>query len=1019
MRNLHIWRRTAALFATLLLTSGAAAVAQAERGNVHGTVTDTEGSPLPGVSVTLSGIGAPRVQTSNAQGEFRFLGLDPGVYRLEAQLQGFSPLAYEQVTVNVGHNTTLELEMSSAVAETITVTGESPLLDQRKVTTGATVSQIELEKVPTARDPWVILGTTSGVQLDRINVGGNESGQQSMVLGPGDNNGNNASFAVDGVEITDIGAVGSSSSYYDFDAFEEMQVATGGSDVTKRTGGASLNLVTKRGTNEFRGSGRYLTADSSWQSESGFDDSDLGPGQPPFENANQIDKNEEYGAEIGGPILRDQLWFWLSYGESQINNRAISSGVAFSDDTTLETANAKVNWQITPQNSFTAFYMDNDKIKLGRNAGPSRPPATTWNQGSLPSEGDLFPFDELPTAFKLEDSHVFSSNFFVTLLYAENDGGFFLTPQGSLQFEDTWRNPDQPRANLDDEFVWHNTFLHFESARPQSQYKADASYFFNAGDVSHELKFGANYREGTVNSFTRWPGGGLEYGYYTNYGPYPIVAFTRDGRVDYEVQYTNGYIQDTISAGDLTYNVGVRYDLQEGAFLPGQVEANPFQPELLPAVEFAGGDFGYDWSTLSPRLGVTYDLGGQGKTLLRASYARFAEQLGGQAVFGSPLSPYSTVYFYYDDRNGDGHSSNDELVDLDGDGQPDLVPGRQFNSTYNPFDPARAFTSDFADPNLEAPLTDELVLGAEHALLPEFVVGLNVRYRLNTDLLEGETLVFDGDAFSEENLLLPGRKHTRDDYVLKDVIDVQRPDGSTLQVPVYGFRDGVTSRGGQFIENSDAEQEYLGVSLTLNKRLANRWMLRGNFTWSQWEWNMPGGEDENPNRSFDGALNTGFDDGGPEDGSPVLTCVGTGSGAKGNVCAGPGWSYDLTGLYQVMPDRRWGFDVSAHVYGREGYPAPYNARQSAGLTGFPTTVNLAATSDLEEFRNDDLHLVDLGLQKEFRFDKVGLTLSADLFNLFNDGSVLQRQLRVGSTTGHVFEVVSPRIWRLGARISFD
>lgn len=1010
--NTNSWRRPTVILTALLLLGGAVAVAQGERGNVYGTVADEEGSPLPGVSVTLSGIGAPRVQVSNAQGEFRFPGLDPGVYRLEAELDGYSPLTYERVTVNIGRNTTLNLQMSSAVAETITVTGESPLIDQRKITTGATVSQIELEKIPTARDPWVILGTTPGVQLDRVNIGGNESGQQSSFTGPGDD-GTNASFSIDGVEITDIGAIGSSSAYYDFDAFEEMQITTGGSDAAKRTGGVGVNLVTKRGTNEFRGSGRYLTADGSWQSNTDLDERDLAPDQPSFKQGNRIVENEDYGAEIGGPILPDRLWFWVAYGENEIHNLTVDD---VSDKTTLESTNAKINWQVVPNNSLTAFYFDNEKIKIGRNAGPTRPQPTTWNQGALLSDGDVFPFDPRPTVLKIEDSHIFGPNFYGTIAYAENDGGFFLTPQGSLSFEDTWRNPDQPKAALDEDFVWHNTFLHYQSERPQQQGRADGSYFFDTGNLSHELRFGANYREGTVDSLTRWPGGGLDLNFYApNYGyPYNIVGLTRDGRTVYEVTYTNGYIQDTISAGNVTFNAGVRYDLQEAEFLPTVAEGNPIRPDLLPDAVFAGGDVGYDWTTLSPRLGVTYDLGGRGKTLLRASYARFAEQLGGQAIFGNPLYPYAAVYFYYDDRNGDDQAQPDELLDI-----------WDFTSAYNPFDPSAAFTSDLVDSGLDPPLSDELVFSVEHALLPEFVIGANLTYRLNSDLVGRQLLVFDGDAFSEENLNQAGRLHRRDDYVLKEIQTVTRPDGSTIEVPVYGLRDGVTTRNGGLIENIDSEQQYYGISLVAHKRLANRWMLRGHVTWADAEWDVPAHEVVNPNLSFNGLpFDEGTSNGSARDGGALINCVGTGSGAKGSVCMSPGWGYDLTGLYQIMPDRIWGFDVSAHLYGREGYAIPYNRGVPAGLTGYRGTgpsgrVNLAATREVDEFNNEDLHFLDLGLSKEFRLKKVGLTLSADLFNVLNEATVLQEQLVIGSTQGFVQEVASPRIWRLGARISFN
>src|SRR5262249_51741886 len=192
-----------------------------QTGNVYGKVSDQSGAALPGVTVTLDTGEAPQVQVTNAQGEFRFLSLAPATYRIKAELQGFSPVDYPHIVINVGRNTNIELTMNSAIEDVITVTSESPLLDEKAIRTGATVSQIELQKIPSSRDPWTVLQTTPGVLMDRVNVGGNNSGQQSLFVGPGSITGN-AVWSVDGVVITDMTATGASPGYYDFDAFEEM-----------------------------------------------------------------------------------------------------------------------------------------------------------------------------------------------------------------------------------------------------------------------------------------------------------------------------------------------------------------------------------------------------------------------------------------------------------------------------------------------------------------------------------------------------------------------------------------------------------------------------------------------------------------------------------------------------------------------------------------------------------------------------------------------------------------------------
>src|SRR5262249_16017119 len=153
-------------------------------GNIFGYVTDEQGGRLPGVTVTVSGIGAPKTQTTDARGEYRFLNLSPGNYQLAYELQGFWKDTKSEVQVAVAKNpeTTASMKLSSVEAA-VTVRGEAAILDPRKVTTGAVIRQVELKEIPTARDPWVVLQTVPGVLTDRLNIGGDQSGQQSAYVG--------------------------------------------------------------------------------------------------------------------------------------------------------------------------------------------------------------------------------------------------------------------------------------------------------------------------------------------------------------------------------------------------------------------------------------------------------------------------------------------------------------------------------------------------------------------------------------------------------------------------------------------------------------------------------------------------------------------------------------------------------------------------------------------------------------------------------------------------------------------
>src|SRR5215510_1907092 len=209
-RFLCIVSAVALLVCAMVLPSAVYAQFGQATGAIIGKVVDEQGGVLPGVSVIVKGPGAPVTVYTDARGEFRVTNIDPGNYTLTVSLQGFSTVNRENVVVQVGKNTELTVPMKlSAVAATVTVTGEAPILETKRVTTGAQVSQQELSSIPTARDPFVILQSSPGVQIDRVNVAGSESGQQSSFVAHGSSV-ISGTFAVDGVNFTDMSALGSS-----------------------------------------------------------------------------------------------------------------------------------------------------------------------------------------------------------------------------------------------------------------------------------------------------------------------------------------------------------------------------------------------------------------------------------------------------------------------------------------------------------------------------------------------------------------------------------------------------------------------------------------------------------------------------------------------------------------------------------------------------------------------------------------------------------------------------------------
>src|SRR5689334_1477075 len=309
-------RKTLVASALLLVLGVASAFAQQQTGEIFGKAADTSGAILPGATVTVAGpaLIQPRVAVTSETGTYRIPELPIGTYSVTFELAGFRTLAMQDIRVTIGFRAQVNAAMElSTVQETVTVTGASPIVDTKEVGTKASFDLETMQNIPSARDPWVMLERTPGIIMDRANVGGNQSGQQSGYISRGSSTGNNK-WSIDGVDITDMSATGASPIYYDFDMLQEMQVTTGGADASQQTGGVGINLVTRGGTDRFKGSGRYYVTDDSFQADNITDAlraQGAGSGAP-------IQNIKDYGFEVGGPIAKGKAWYWGSYGIQDI-----------------------------------------------------------------------------------------------------------------------------------------------------------------------------------------------------------------------------------------------------------------------------------------------------------------------------------------------------------------------------------------------------------------------------------------------------------------------------------------------------------------------------------------------------------------------------------------------------------------------------------------------------------------------------------------------------------------------------
>jgi len=260
--------------AAAMLAIAATLAAQTGSGTVQGRLIDEHDSPIAGGTVTLQGSTAPQRTSADAQGHFRFLQVPPGTYSVTAAAPGFAAVTREAVLVSVGRLTALEIPLRVLdLNEELTVSGETPLIDPGRVATGQTFAREQLTEIPTARDVWSLVQQVPGIQLDTVNVAGNASatlgGPSFSTRGSG-----NVAYAIEGATITDsfYGFAtdrqnGGTSIFFDYGTFEDVEVVTGGSSLDQQNSGATINVVTKRGTNTLKGSARFLYASANWQSD--------------------------------------------------------------------------------------------------------------------------------------------------------------------------------------------------------------------------------------------------------------------------------------------------------------------------------------------------------------------------------------------------------------------------------------------------------------------------------------------------------------------------------------------------------------------------------------------------------------------------------------------------------------------------------------------------------------------------------------------------------------------------------
>ena len=460
------------------------------------------------------------------------------------------------------------------VSEQVQVSGEAPVA--RAEAAGDLDQRHERRSCRTFRAraiPWVVLQTVPGVIVDRVNVGGSESGQQSNYIAKGATTGDNTWY-MDGIPITDMSALGSSPSYYDFDMFQEMQVTTGGTDARQATPGVQMNFVLKSGTNTPHGSARTYYENKDLQGDNLPDDlvESLGGASG---KGNRINKYADYGGELGGPLVRDRLWGWGSFGRTDVNIQTLA-GVP--DKTTLTDIARQGPGGVHPGAARQLHVLQRQQAEGRPRRRPVQPARDDLDPGRPVEDvqgGDRLRRVELAVPDRARRARQ-------RAVHADAEGRASTTARSSSTATACTTTATCSARN----------------DRPQIVFNGDGNWFRGR----HEVRFGASARDYNDEHVTRYAGDFLDIEIDPD-GTTIAIPIRPYHQVNRAI-YTSLYAGDTCRLDRLTLNGSLRFDRATSSVDAITVAAHPVVPDVLPGVSAPAIKNAVVWNTLSPRAGL-------------------------------------------------------------------------------------------------------------------------------------------------------------------------------------------------------------------------------------------------------------------------------------------------------------------------------------------------------------------------------------------------------------------------------
>jgi hypothetical protein len=923
-------------------------------GTIQGRVSDAQGAVLPGVTVTAtspSALGAQTTVTSET-GNYRFPAVPPGQYELTFELAGFNSLKRSGISISLGFTANVNVELALAtLQETVTVSGSSPVIDTTSTRVQQNFKMEQLQSIPNGRDMWALLAVTPAVQMSRIDVGGNRAGTQTGYTAYGQSG--QVRVLIEGINTTE--GTNGAGFYFDYASLEEAFLGTSGQSAEMPNPGVQSQFIARSGSNQFQAEYHLDWYNNSLQGSNLPDDYTVPSAfnnSPIRAHSNEIDRYYDHDINAGGPIKKDKIWFFGTYREQ--SNAVAQPLFAFDQtfDTQLWNAVGKVTYQANAKNKLIGYYQWGQKIQPNRTQGgvtvtTIRTPEATNRQ------------DSGSWVYKGEWNSTVSDKVYLEARYGDFGYSFPLITN-----------------NTTDNFFFYEVNSFTEGAhqvqqldRDRKQYNLASTYFLDTAKGSHTFKMGAEmlneqswegyehrrggasnievrYSNGVSNSvFFGIPTATCELGFLSSHD-----CLTSRAALD----QIGLFLTDTWALGRLTVNPGVRYDRYKG-WLPEQEQiAGQTGPVVVPAKTFAERDM-FTWNQIAPRLGMVFDLTGNGKTVVKANYGLYWHNPGaGTAGNANPNQSEKYEQWGWNDINLDKR----------------WQPGEETVRTVQNLEGGVQL-----DPNIKDPYTHEVSLWLEHQMTDTLGARAGYVYKTEDDLLT-------------PNNYQPGRgpsAYTAPFTFLDIGVDGIRGTADDRTLNLLGFN---TALGSQFpidtvVTNVDQFSRYHTVEGSMNKRYGNRWSasLGGAYTMLH---DFPNNMPQNPNQP------------GVEDRST--------------------WSFKASGSYdarwgiRISPVLRHQSGVNfARTLTLPASPAP--GISIAGTTMYAGPAN--------EFREDNITVFDVRAEKQLRLgSRARLRVMFDAFNLTNSHAAETLSRATNPQFLKPTAILAPITGRVGFRFTF-